>query len=135
MIIDATDLILGRMSTFVAKKLLNGEEVIIINAGDAAISGKKENIFSRYKQKQDVGDIVKGPFNPTTENGIVRRTIRGMLPWDKNKGRLAYKRLRVYKDKPDDLKGTIETLKEYNVKNLRDPKYIKIKEVSKWLRK
>lgn len=135
MIIDATDLILGRMSTFVAKKLLKGEEVVVINAGEVVISGRREDVLSKYKQKQDVGDIVKGPFNPTTEDGIVRRTIRGMLPWDRNKGRLAFKRLRVYKNKPEDLKGNIETLKEYDVKNLKDPKYIKIKEVSKWLRK
>ena len=54
-IIDASGVILGRLSTNTAKRLLKGEEVAIINSEKAIISGKKSMIKARYKQKRDVG--------------------------------------------------------------------------------
>lgn len=133
MIIDAKDTILGRLASFTAKKLLNGEKVIIINAQEIVISGRKEDILKKYKERRDKGDIVKGPFFPRTSDRIVRRSIRGMLPWHKAKGRNAFKNLRVYSNTPKNLKGSVESLKEYHVSNLKDIKFIRIKEISKWL--
>jgi large subunit ribosomal protein L13 len=46
-VIDATDLILGRMASTVAKLVLKGERVIIINAEKALISGNKKNIVEK----------------------------------------------------------------------------------------
>ena len=46
MIIDAKDLIAGRMGAFVAKQLLLGETVDIVNAEKAVISGKKNVVFA-----------------------------------------------------------------------------------------
>ena len=42
-VVNAEGLILGRMSSKVAKKLLNGEEVVIINAEKTVISGKTKS--------------------------------------------------------------------------------------------
>ena len=53
-IIDATGLTLGRLSTNIAKRLLEGEEIAIINSEKAMISGKKSSIKERYKQKRAV---------------------------------------------------------------------------------
>ena len=49
MILDATNLILGRMATAVAKKALLGEKIDIVNCENAVISGNKYQILERYK--------------------------------------------------------------------------------------
>jgi len=104
-IIDATGLTLGRLSTNIAKRLLEGEEIAIINSEKAMISGKKSSIKERYKQKREVGTYRKGPFYPRLPDQIVKRTIRGMLPYQKPHGRTAFKRLRCYAGIPDEFKG------------------------------
>ena len=48
-VIDATDLILGRLSSIIAKKALLGEKIDIINSENAVITGKKEFILRNYK--------------------------------------------------------------------------------------
>ena len=45
-IIDATDLVLGRMANQVAKRLLQGEEIQIVNAEKAIVSGTTKAAIS-----------------------------------------------------------------------------------------
>jgi ribosomal protein uL13 len=107
MTIDAQNLIMGRMAAFAAKRLLEGEEVIIINAEHAVITGKKSFTFARYKQRIDRADIAnprKGPHFPRTPEGIVKRAVRGMLPYKKSRGREALKNLRVFRGIPEKYK-------------------------------
>ncbi|RLI36579.1 hypothetical protein DRO60_05575, partial [Candidatus Bathyarchaeota archaeon] len=54
-VIDATGLVLGRMASIVAKRLLMGERIAIINAEKAVISGKKKAIVNRYKDRLQIG--------------------------------------------------------------------------------
>ncbi len=61
-IIDATGATLGRLGTKTAKRLLNGEEIAVINSEKAIISGKKASIKNIYKQKRELGTYRKGPF-------------------------------------------------------------------------
>ena len=49
-IVNAKGLILGRLASNVAKLLLQGETVIILNAEKAAISGKKQQIVQEAKE-------------------------------------------------------------------------------------
>ena len=105
MIVDASGQILGRLSTEVAKILLNGEEVTIINAEKAIITGKPDEIVKRHRQRWNRGDPHHGPYYPKTPNGILRRSIRGMLPYKKPRGREAFKKLRVNVGNPENLKG------------------------------
>lgn len=114
-VIDATDLVLGRLCTDVAKRLLNGETVRIVHAEKAIISGDRREIVARYKEKRELGTSRKGPFRPRTPDRILKRTVRGMLPYQKPRGREAYKRLRVYMGVPDDLAeaaATAETVED-----------------------
>jgi large subunit ribosomal protein L13 len=108
-IVDAKDQILGRMSSKVASLLLSGKNVIIINAEKAVISGTKERVISRFKEKFERSTLKNpeklGHRNPKRPDGIVRRTIRGMLPYKQEKGRLAFKRLRVYIGIPENLQN------------------------------
>jgi large subunit ribosomal protein L13 len=130
-IIDAKGLILGRMSSVIAKRLLQGESVIVLNAEKAAISGKRLQIVHEAKTFLEVGHPRKGPYHPRRPDRIVRRTIRGMLPWKKPKGRQAYKRLRVYLGAPKEFDGKeTQTILDASAEKLKSP-YITVGELAK----
>ena len=119
-IIDASGLILGRMCSAIAKKLLNGENVVIVNAEKAIISGKRKSKVQEMKLFLEVGHLRKGPIHPRKPDSIVKRTVRGMLPWAQPKGKQAFKRLRVYFDVPEAFKGKpTETLKFASAEKLK----------------
>ena len=105
MIIDAENLIAGRLGTFVAKKALMGEKVDIVNAEKAVIVGKKEDILGRYKQKYDRRTFFKGPYTPKMPDRLLRRLIRGMLPYEKARGKEAFKRIMCWIGVPDKFKN------------------------------
>jgi len=112
-IIDAEGATLGRLSTFTAKRLLNGEEIAVVNSEKAIISGKKAMIKKQYKQKRDLGTYRKGPFFPRTPERIVKRAIRGMIPYQTPHGRVAYRKLKCYIGIPDEFHGKkFEKVKE-----------------------
>ena len=130
-IIDAKGLILGRMSSSVAKCLLQGESIVIVNAEQAAISGKRLQIVKEAKTFLEVGHPRKGPYHPRRPDRIVRRTIRGMLPWKKPKGRQAYKRLKVYLGAPKEFDGKeMQTILDASAEKLKSP-YITVGELAK----
>ena len=105
-IIDATGLVLGRMATDVAKRAKNGEDVHIVNAEKAIITGSsKKAIQARYTFKREVGTARKGPYFPREPHMLVKRTVRGMLPYQKSDGRAAYQRVRAYIGVPRELAG------------------------------
>ena len=100
-VINAKGASLGRLSTAVAKGLLQGDEIAIINSEKALISGKKQEIKAEYKQKREVGTYRKGPFFHRSPERILKRTVRGMIPYQKPHGREAYRRLRCYIGVPE----------------------------------
>jgi len=130
-IIDAKGLILGRMSSVVAKRLLKGEKVIVLNAEKAAISGKRQQIVQAAKSFLEVGHPRKGPFHYRRPDRIVRKTIRGMLPRRKPKGLQAFKRLRVYLGSPTEFDNKeFQTIFEASADKLKSP-YITVGELAK----
>ncbi len=105
--IDANGQILGRMASYAAKQALMGEDVIIVNAEKAVISGEKHSVFKAEKAKleiKNIGNYRKGPYHQKRPDRYVRRTIRGMLPFKNLRGREAYKRVNVYMGLPNELK-------------------------------
>ncbi|HDJ25901.1 MAG TPA: 50S ribosomal protein L13 [Candidatus Bathyarchaeota archaeon] len=130
-VIDATGLVLGRMASIVAKRLLMGERIAIINAEKAVISGKKKAIVNRYKDRLQIGHYRKGPYWPRRPDQIIRRTIRGMLPRYKEKGKKALKRLKVFIGVPEELQGMeAQTIPEASSSKLRCP-YITLGELAR----
>jgi large subunit ribosomal protein L13 len=133
-VIDANNLILGRMASIVAKKLLNGEEIRIINAEKAIISGRKDTTFGRYKGYVDRGSREFGPHFPRRPDQIVARTIRGMIPHKKMTGREAYKRLKVYIGVPQELsKEQVTTIEEAGITRLSTSNYTALGDLSRKL--
>lgn len=137
MIIDATDMILGRMATFAAKRLLAGEQVMIVNAERAVISGGRERTFDTYEawlQIRNLANPRKGPFHLKRPDDLVRLTVRGMLPFDKTRGRVAYRKLKVYVGVPAELKDKpMQGVDEANLKRLGTRRFIRVGELSKHL--
>jgi large subunit ribosomal protein L13 len=130
-IVDATGLILGRMASAIAKRLLLGERLFVVNAEKATISGKRLSIVREAKTFLEVGHPGKGPFHPRRPDKIVRRTVRGMLPWKKPKGQQAYRRLQVYIGVPEEFQGKeTQTIPDAKANKLKCP-YITIGELAK----
>jgi len=130
-VIDASGLVLGRMSSIVAKRLLLGESIVIVNAERAIISGKKLSRVKEARAFLEIGHPGKGPFHPRRPDQIVRRTIRGMLPHRLPKGRMAFKRLRVYLRVPSEFKNAaFQTIPEADVNKLKCP-YVTVGEFAK----
>ena len=104
MIIDADNLILGRMATFVAKKALLGEKIDIINCEKAVMTGNKKTILSKFRWKREIGRPTKGPFIHRRADMIVRRSLRGMLPYKQEKGKTAFERIMCHVGVPEECK-------------------------------
>jgi large subunit ribosomal protein L13 len=119
-VIDADEIVLGRMASTIAKRLLKGEEIIIINAEKAVLSGKRESKIREAREFLEVGHPRKGPFHYRRPDRIMRKAIRGMLPYKQPKGKQAYKRLKVFIGVPENLKNQkIETLTDAQAKKLK----------------
>ncbi len=110
--LDADDQIVGRMCSVIAKRLLKGDTVFIVNAEKAVVSGRQQAIFEAFRQKISRGDPYNGPFYPNVPDRVLKRSVRGMLP--KNpRGREALKRLKVFLSVPGEFKGKkFEKIKE-----------------------
>ncbi|MBN1861290.1 MAG: 50S ribosomal protein L13 [Candidatus Thermoplasmatota archaeon] len=104
-IIDSEGAVLGRLCTVVAKRLLNGEEIVVVNSEKAIVTGKKVMIKAHYKHEREVGTYRKGPFYPRMPDRIMKRTIRGMIPYQEPHGRTAFKRLKCYIGVPKEFQG------------------------------
>lgn len=131
-IIDANGLILGRLASHVAQRLLDGEEIIIVNAEKAVITGGKDDIIAHFRHRRDVGSGRKGPLYPRTPHMMLKRTVRGMLPFKKPRGRTAYKRLKVHISVPRELeKKKFQTVE--GASELSTQRYMTLGEVSQVL--
>lgn len=131
MVIDASGAILGRLASIVAKRLLSGERIVIVNAEKAVLSGKRLSLLREMKEFLQVGHPGKGPHHPRRPDRILRRTIRGMLPRRKPKGVEAYRRLKVYLGVPKEYEGVeFEVVSEAKVDKLRCP-YVTLGELAK----
>jgi large subunit ribosomal protein L13 len=118
-VIDADGLVLGRMASIVAKRLLNGEFIDLVNAEKAVVSGKRAMVIKSEKKFLEVGGRGRGPTHWRQPHRIVRRTIRGMLPYRKARGREAFKRLKVHIGLPGEFDSAEkETFPEIHSNNL-----------------
>ena len=130
MIINADNLILGRLSTYVAKKVLLGEKVDIVNCESCVITGDRANIFKNYDRFLKMGIPAKGPFTHRMPDRFVKRSMRGMLPYKKERGRTAFNNIKCHMGIPNDFKNQkIDTINNASVDKVPNLKYVKIKDI------
>ena len=102
-IYDAKGVIAGRLGTRVAKQLLGGVKIMVINSKDAVISGSirvhtdRLAAKRRLTDKKDPAQAIKFPRMPFL---MFRRMIKGMLPKQSSRGKDAIRLLRVYDGVP-----------------------------------
>ena len=133
-VVDASNLILGRMATYVAKRALEGRRMVIVNAEKAVISGTKARVVARAKTKlktRTLANQEKTPTHPRRPDNYVRRVVRGMLPWKKSRGKDAFRRVQVFMGTPADYQGKPSVkLDEADASRLRVP-YVSVAELAK----
>lgn len=109
-VIDATDVVLGRLATqaatllrgkhkpYFAPHIDTGDFVVVINAGKVALSGNKREQAQYHRHSGFPGGLRStsyGELLDTRPQVIVEKAIKGMLP--KNKlGRAQGTKLKVY---------------------------------------
>jgi len=135
--VDASGQILGRLASIVAKKLLEGYNVYVFNVEKAVLSGERLRVIEGYKLllkvKTHLNPEKSGIRRPRSPVNIFKRAVRGMLPMDKPRGRMAYKRLRVFVGVPPEFAGVqLIQFPEASVTRLKE-KYITVAEVAKAL--
>jgi large subunit ribosomal protein L13 len=121
-IVDATNHIAGRLCSYVAKELLRGSPVVVINAEKAMLSGDRYSTIRQWHEYLEIGSVVNpihGPYHARRPDRIITRMIRGMVPKQKAKGVEAMKRLRVYMGVPKNYEGVKG--KEYDDAKIRKP--------------
>lgn len=107
-IVDGTNLIAGRLCSHVAKLLIKGNRVSIVNSENIMISGDRNTIIEEYRKFLEVASINNpafGPFHPRRPDTIISKMVRGMLPKNKPSGQIALKKLRAYLGVPNELRS------------------------------
>jgi large subunit ribosomal protein L13 len=134
MIVDATGLVMGRLASVVATQLLAGNEINIVNAEKAIITGRRESIYEEYFACRDRGHKERGPYFPRRPEMIMKRTVRGMLPYKLKRGRDALSRLRIYIGVPRELSGQqFEQPQAAKVRGASSANFIELGDLSKRL--
>ncbi|WP_265111979.1 50S ribosomal protein L13 [Halosolutus halophilus] len=133
-VVDARNCILGRVASEVAQRALDGDRVAIVNAEDAVITGDKEDVFDTYRTRLQLGSD-RGPNYPRRPDTIFKRSVRGMLPHKKPRGREAFDNVRVYVGNPyaDDDEHEAEILEDTSLDRLSNIRFVHLGEVSEQL--
>ena len=109
-VIDATDKVLGRLSTEIARRLRGkhkpeytphvdtGDYIIVINAEKVRVTGTKENDKMYHHYTGYIGSLKStnlAKLRQAHPERIIQHSVKGMLP--KNAlGRAMFKKLKVY---------------------------------------
>lgn len=111
-VVDATNQVLGRLATKVARMLIgkdkpsftpyldSGDHVVVINAGKVRLTGNKIEQKVYYSHSGYPGGLKETPLKrlrPTRPDWVIREAVLGMLPKNKLRARRA-KKLRIYLD-------------------------------------
>ena len=135
-IINGDGLLLGRLASITAQRALAGEEIAIVNVEKVIISGSRARVLANYRHKRERGASGShwGPFVPRRPDHLMKRTIRGMLPYKRPRGVDAMKRIRCYVGVPAEFAGQeMEVPEEAHMNRLNNPNHITLGAVSTFL--
>ena len=134
--IDASNQIAGRLSSKVAKLLLSGKRVVVVNSEKALISGSRTSVVNQWKERLELASRVNpiyGPIHPRRPDNILRRMVRGMFRRMKPKGAAALKWRRFYIGVPEGVDGATMTKFEDASASRPIPVYVSMADLSKSL--
>jgi len=132
MIIDAKGTILGRLGSYAAKQALLGNKVDIVNCEEAIVSGKKQAILQNYIRRIGRKAPGKGPYLYRRPDMFVRRTVRGMLPFKRSRGRNAFRNIKCHLGFPENLKRDgVVNIRNAGAQKLHIADYLKLRDICK----
>lgn len=132
MIIDAKNAILGRLSSYIAKQVLLGNKVDVVNCEECIVSGRKHAILGEYIKRLHRKAPRKGPFFYRSPDMLVKRTVRGMLPFKRARGMNAFRNVKCHIGVPENLKNEKAIILENaGVDKLQSTDYLRIKDICK----
>ena len=129
MVVDARDCVLGRVASQVAERALDGERVAVVNAERAVVTGRENSVIETFRARRRQGSD-RGPMYPKRPDRIFKRSIRGMLPYKRPRGREAFESVRVYVGNPYD---EAEVLQDASLDRLSTIKFVPLGEISEAL--
>ena len=130
-VIDGENLLLGRMCSLIAQRILAGEEIAIINAEKVIVSGSRAMIMEEYYTKRVRGSVEGGPFYPRRPDQIVKHTVRGMIPYKTRHGAAAFRRIKAYVGIPYALKeAEVEVFEAAHRNRLSSARYVTVGTIS-----
>ena len=130
MIIDAKDSILGRLGSYVAKQVLLGNKVDVINCEECVVSGRKQAVLHEYIRRLHRKAPTKAPYFYRRPDMLVKRTIRGMLPFKRARGRENFKNIKCYIGVPENSRNEKAIkIENANIEKLHSSDYLKIKDI------
>ena len=108
-VVDATDHIAGRLASNVAKLLIKGNRVSVVNCEKIMMSGTRSNHIQEYREFLEINSIINykhGPKHYRRPDTVMAKMIRQMLPFDrKPSGKESFQRLRTYIGSPKEIKS------------------------------
>jgi len=129
-VIDGRDCILGRVASIVAERALDGESIAVVNAEGIVITGDDEDVIGTFEKRTELQSD-RGPYYPKRPDMIAKRSIRGMLPYKRPRGREAFERIRIYLGNPYEEDG--EVLEGTSLDRLANTDFVDLGEVSEKL--
>jgi len=130
-VINGDGLILGRLASISARRALSGEEIAIVNAEKVIISGSRARVLGNYYHKRERGSTDWGPYFPRRPDHIVKRTIRGMLPYKRARGAEAFRHIKCYVGVPAEFADAkMEVPEEVHMDRLNNPQFVTLAAVS-----
>ena len=127
-LIDVKDQILGRVSTKIARHLTGkdkveyvphqdvGDYVVVINAKEVGVTGKKEKQKTYYRHSGFPGGLrseTLGELRKRRPEEVVRRAVKGMLPKNKLQKPML-KRLHIFAGAEHNFKDKFKTKEKNN---------------------
>ncbi|MFB6086617.1 MAG: 50S ribosomal protein L13 [Halodesulfurarchaeum sp.] len=127
LVVDARDCVLGRVATQVAERALDGDRVAVVNAEESVITGRREDILSKFEDRAELGSD-RGPAYPRRPDRIFKRSVRGMVPFKKEAGREALSNVRIYVGNPHEKDATV--LEDTSIDRLSTTRFVTLGEVA-----
>lgn len=102
-IIDGRGHLCGRLASYVAKDLLNGQRIVVVRAEEILRSGSlyRNKMYRQVTMSRRINTNPRKGFKHwRTPSRIFWKVIRGMLPHKENIGANALSRLRIFEGIP-----------------------------------
>ena len=136
-VVDAKGHLIGRLASYVAKQLQNGQRMVIVRCEKTLISGqhfRNKLKYMDFLRKRTSTNPKKGPIHQKSPSRIVWRVIRGMLPHKTQKGAAALGRLKCFDGVPLSLNAKKKLVVPDALKSVRlrpRSKYCNVGDIAK----